>query len=147
MWNQLGAFWRLFQKGQAVANPEAWKKGQIGVTVLAPFLLAITESARALGYDIPLTTEQAVAIAGGVIAVVNVVLTVTTTEKVGFGGTPAPEPDRGGSILGDGLPSRAEVWRGQAAANEPTQPVPDPDQGGRGGRANIPGHNGDINGG
>lgn len=147
MWNSLGAFWRLFQKGQAVANPEAWKKGQIGVTVLAPFLLAITESARALGYDIPLTTEQAVAIAGGIIAVVNVVLTITTTDKVGLGSAPAAQPDRGGSIDAGGVSVRPEVRRDAVAANEPAKPVPNQDPGGSRYGANIPGHNGDINGG
>lgn len=82
--NKLSALLLLFRKGAVVSDPTAWKKRQITATVLGAFILAIINVLAAFGYALPIDTETANAIAGGIIAVVNVLLTVTTTDKVGL---------------------------------------------------------------
>lgn len=82
--NKLAAFWNLFKQGQAIADAQKWKLHQISATMLAGFLLAVVNIAAVFGYAMPIDVEAANAIAAGIIAVVNVVLTVITTEKVGI---------------------------------------------------------------
>lgn len=82
--NKLAAIWGLFRQGQAVADPQLWKKRQITATVLAGLILAIVNVAAAFGYPLPIDMETANAIAGGIIGIVNVILTITTTNKIGI---------------------------------------------------------------
>lgn len=81
--NKVSAIWQLFKVGQVVAEPEKWKRRQITVTVLGAVILAVVNLLTAFGMSIPIDTETANAIAGGVLAIVNVVLTLTTTDKIG----------------------------------------------------------------
>lgn len=74
----------LFRQGAVVADPKKWKERQITATVLAGLLLAIVNVLGAFGYVLPIDTETANAIAAGIIAVVNVILSITTTDKVGL---------------------------------------------------------------
>lgn len=83
MLDKVKALWGLFKQGQAVADPKLWKERQIKATVLAAVLLAIVNVVKAFGYEIPIDTETANSIAAGIIAAVNVVFTITTSEKVG----------------------------------------------------------------
>lgn len=78
------SLFNLFKQGQAVADPKAWKNRQISVTVLAGVILAVINVLSSFGLSVPIDVETANAIAGGVIAVVNVVLTLTTSDKVGI---------------------------------------------------------------
>jgi hypothetical protein len=73
----------LFRKGKVVADPAAWKAGQITSTALVAFIWALVEVARAFGYEIPIDSDSADGIAVGIIAAVNLVLTITTSDKVG----------------------------------------------------------------
>lgn len=82
--NRISAIWQLFKAGQSVADPARWKSRQITVTVLGAVILAAVNLLTAFGMSIPVDMETANAIAGGIIAVVNVVLTITTTEKIGI---------------------------------------------------------------
>lgn len=84
MWSKLSALWALFRQGEQVADPALWKKRQIKATVLAGALLALTNVARAWGHELPIDPAAANDIAVGVIAAVNVVLTVVTTTKIGL---------------------------------------------------------------
>ena len=81
---KLVALWRVFRKGEAVANPAAWKAGQIGVTAVAALLAALAQAAAAFGLEVPVDENQFAAVAGGAVAVVNIVLTVATTRKIGL---------------------------------------------------------------
>lgn len=81
--NKVSALWQLFKVGQVVAEPEKWKRRQITVTVLGAVVLAVVNLLAAFGMSIPIDTETANAIAGGVLAIVNVILTLTTTDKIG----------------------------------------------------------------
>lgn len=82
--NKLLAIWELFKQGNAVANPQLWKTHQINATILGACILALINVFSAFGLSIPVDAATANAIAGGVIAVVNVVLTLTTSDKVGI---------------------------------------------------------------
>lgn len=82
--NKLYALFDLFKKGSSVLEPEKWKNRQITVTVLAGLVLAVVNTLAAFGYSIPIDIDSANAISAGIIAVVNVVLTVTTSDKVGI---------------------------------------------------------------
>ena len=74
----------LFRKGSAVLEPAKWKERQITATVLAGVILALVHVAAAFGFVLPVDMEIANSIAAGIIAVVNVILTITTTDKVGL---------------------------------------------------------------
>lgn len=97
MMAKLLALLNVFRKGEQVANPAAWKNGQV-VANLAALVAAIAALLGTLGIIVEITDAQTLAIAGGVVAAYNVVLTAITSRKVGLlpakpaadGGTPAP---------------------------------------------------------
>jgi len=84
MLDKIKGLWNLMQAGKAVADPALWKSRQITVTALVAVLMAVVQLAKGFGYELPVDENTATAIAGGVLAVVNVVLTITTSDKVGF---------------------------------------------------------------
>jgi hypothetical protein len=92
MASKIKAAWRVFKTGEVVANPAAWKKGQITSNMVAALLLALVYAAEAFGYDIPVTGEAIDAIAVGLFALVNLVFTVVSTDKVGLQAGTKPEP-------------------------------------------------------
>jgi hypothetical protein len=74
----------LFRKGDAVANPEAWKDGGNAVMLLVPLFMAIVKIAGDFGYGLQLTTEEATSIAGGVVAAVQFVVHNISSDKAGI---------------------------------------------------------------
>lgn len=83
--NKISALWQLFKVGQSVVDPVKWKQRQVTATVFGAVILAVVNLLAVFGFSIPIDTETATLIAGGVIAVVNVVLTYTTSDKIGVG--------------------------------------------------------------
>ena len=83
--NKLQEVLRVFKKGNAVENPTKWKNIQINTTILASFLIAIVNAFAVFGYSIPIDVDAANNIAGAFVAVFNLILTVSTSEKVGIG--------------------------------------------------------------
>jgi hypothetical protein len=84
---KLFSIFNLLRKGYVVANPTAWKKGQITVNVLATVLVAGVGVAKAFGMDIHLTEEEALTLAGAVLIIVGLfdtTVTVVSSEKVGL---------------------------------------------------------------
>lgn len=81
---KLLAIFNLFRKGSEVGNPEAWKHGQITVSIMAAFVLALVNLSKSFGYDLPVDAATANTIGAGLLAGVNVVLTVTTSKKIGL---------------------------------------------------------------
>jgi hypothetical protein len=85
---KLLAFFKVLRKGSQVANPSAWKTGQITGSVLAGLLGAIVALAKVYGYELPLTDEQLLAIGSAIVAIVGLFIspavTVASTEKVGL---------------------------------------------------------------
>ena len=63
----------LFRKGSAVADPGIWKDGGNAATLLVPLLTAVVKVLGDFGYAIQLSTDQAIAIAGGITAAVHFV--------------------------------------------------------------------------
>lgn len=115
--NKLSALFNLFRKGSSVSDPAAWKNKQITATVLGAFILALINVLAAFGYALPIDTETANAIAGGIIAIVNVLLTVTTTDKVGL-------PAKRNEMLSDDSSANAEViaaTKEKSVATTPTE--------------------------
>lgn len=73
-------------KGKIVANPEAWKKGQITTNILTAALASIFVALRAFGVEIPITDEQTTTIAScilGIAGMYNAFATTVTTTKIG----------------------------------------------------------------
>jgi hypothetical protein len=82
------AILNLFRKGHIVTNPDAWKKGQINVAILTALLSAIVVLSKAFGYEIPVTEDQLLIIAGIILSInslFNPIATTISSEKVGFG--------------------------------------------------------------
>lgn len=78
------AILNLFRKGSAVADKEAWKKGQIGATVVGGAIIAVVQVAGAFGYPLPIPEDVATQIGAAIIGVVNFALTYMTSESVGI---------------------------------------------------------------
>ena len=73
-------------KGKVVANPTAWKNGQITVNILAAALASLFVALRAFGVDIPITEEQTTTVASailGLVGIYNAFVTTVSTVKVG----------------------------------------------------------------
>lgn len=90
---KFAALFDLFRKGSEVANVEKWKSGQISANAIALVLTAGVAVAKAFGYTPPISDGDIVAIAGGVFALVNLIITVVSSSRAGL--LPAkvqPEP-------------------------------------------------------
>jgi len=88
------ALWDLMHKGRMVANPAAWKNGQIQASMIVALIWAAVQGAKAFGYDVPIGSETVDAVAVGLLALVNWVLTLATTDKVGLQPKHKPEPSQ-----------------------------------------------------
>lgn len=78
----------VLKQGKLVANPEAWKTGQITTSVLVGLFATIISIGKVFGYEFPITDEQLLTICSGVMAVFGVfynpVATVASSDKVGL---------------------------------------------------------------
>jgi hypothetical protein len=93
---KLAAIFGVLRKGASVANPAAWKRGQVTATALGGFFIALVQLLKQFGYDLPLDTDTATAVAGGIVAAVNWALTIATSKTIGVPGmVPAGEPATG----------------------------------------------------
>ena len=81
---KLISIWNLFRKGEAVSSPEAWKDGGNAANLLVPLFVAIVKLAGDFGYGFELSTESAVAIAGGIVAAVQFVVLNVSSKKAGI---------------------------------------------------------------
>ena len=80
MFRVIKAAFGVFQAGQAVANPAAWKNAQLVGTLLT----ALAALAAAFGFDLGLSSEEAAGGALFITAIANGVLVVITSRKVGI---------------------------------------------------------------
>lgn len=85
---KLSLFWKLLHEGEAVSDPAKWKTHQVSANQIALIISTLVGIAAAFGYKTDLSGESALAIGGGLVAVVNWVLTLTTSKAVGI--TPVP---------------------------------------------------------
>lgn len=77
------AAFKLLQKGKAVADPAKWKSRQITATAITGAIWAAVQAAEVFGYAVPLDEATVDSVAVGVLAVVNWVLTLSTSDKIG----------------------------------------------------------------
>ena len=91
----------VFRKGQAVANPAAWKSTATATQTLVALLAALVGMLRVNGYELPVTDETLTQLAGGIAGLwlggVGVYRVVTSPDR----GLPAeggadPEPAKSG---------------------------------------------------
>ena len=71
----------LIRYGGCVADPAMWKKRQISATVIGSLIWAVL---GITGYDEQIGGETVDAVAVGLLAGVNWVLTIATSKKVGL---------------------------------------------------------------
>ena len=91
--SKLLALFRLFRKGSEVADVEKWKSRQITANMLVALLASVVAVARAFGVAVDIADADLAAIAGGVFAAGNVIVTAVTSKRAGL---PAPvQADRG----------------------------------------------------
>ena len=91
----VSSVWRALVAGRKLANSATWKRRQLAVEQLAALLTALVLGAKAVGYDLPLSSDDLLAIAGAVWVAVGLFsgwATVATTASVGL-----PTRDRGGT--------------------------------------------------
>lgn len=74
----------LLKKGKAVSDPAKWKSRQITATALTGTIWAAIQASEAFGYAIPVDEATVDSIAIGVLALVNWLLTLSTSKKVGM---------------------------------------------------------------
>lgn len=86
--NTLISLFNIFRKGEVIANPSAWKNGQITGSILAGLFASVVALAKVYGYALPLTDDQLLSIGGSVVAIVglfiNPAITVATSATVGL---------------------------------------------------------------
>ena len=90
--NKLLTLLDLFRKGNAVADPALWKSRQIKATLLLPTFGALIAVLRAFGLEVPLDDTQITQLVTGLVVLLNLVLTLTTTDKVGLPAKPDSNP-------------------------------------------------------
>jgi hypothetical protein len=72
-------WWQVLHKGYELSNAAAWKNVQNAINIIAGILFVVVQS-----YQLPIDKDTVNLLAGGIVAVVNIVLTVATSEKVGL---------------------------------------------------------------
>lgn len=90
MIKQLQAFLVLFQHGQELSNAATWKNYQIAANAVIGLLSTGVAIGGGFGVAMPVDSNTINAVGAGIAAavtLVNAVLTVITSKKVGF-----PEP-------------------------------------------------------
>ena len=85
---KLVLLFQIFRKGKMVANPVAWKTGQITGSVIAGLLASVVALAKVFGYELPLKDDEILAIGSAIVAIVGLFLspavTIASTDKVGL---------------------------------------------------------------
>jgi hypothetical protein len=86
--DKIWAAFSVFRKGSVVANPTAWKNGQITASILAGLFGALIALGKTFGYDLSLSDDQLLTIGGAVVAIaglfINPAATIASSDKVGL---------------------------------------------------------------
>lgn len=81
---KLRAVLGVFEAGKVVANPKAWKRGQITTTAIVSLLWAGVSTANAFGNPLPVDKDLIDLLAVGILGVGNWIVTVVSTDKIGI---------------------------------------------------------------
>lgn len=87
MFGKIKGAWNVFKYGKVVADPAAWKSGQVKANQVTALLAAVVLFAKVLGYDLKLDDDTLGAIGAGLFALLNWLFTVVSTDKIGILGT------------------------------------------------------------
>lgn len=74
----------LFKAGNSVLDPAKWKNRQVTVTALTTAIWAAIRLGESYGLTVEVNDALVDSIAVAILGVVNLVLTFTTSEKVGL---------------------------------------------------------------
>ncbi len=105
MFEKLKAFYGVFRAGQSVADPAAWKRGQITASMIAAVIGALLTVGRIYGISLSITDDQLVQMGGVVLAVYGLLnggVTVASTDKIGLPAgpvQPGADPGAGAPVL------------------------------------------------
>jgi hypothetical protein len=79
--NSMGflGWWQVLYKGYELSNAAAWKNVQNAINVIAGILFVVVQS-----YNLPIDKDMVNLLAGGIVAVVNIFLTIATSKQVGL---------------------------------------------------------------
>lgn len=107
---KLFAFLAVLRKGSEVSDVEAWKKHQINGNLIAGLIIALVALAKAFGYELPVDDKAALSIGGGIVTVINIMLTAATSKRAGIlPAKPAPV-DQPATDAGTEVPKQADFW-------------------------------------
>ena len=82
--SNLWRFIDVLRKGSAVADP-ALLKNRAGLTMaLTALLWSLTSAAKGLGYELPITQDDAATLAGSIALVVGLYVNYASSSKVGI---------------------------------------------------------------
>lgn len=95
--DKLLALLSLFREGNEVADPKLWKTRQNNANIFVPVLAALVAVLRLFGVDVPLDNDSLALLSGGLLVLVNLVITNISSKRVGLPGV-APAA----SVAGDG---------------------------------------------
>lgn len=78
----------VLKQGKMIANPEAWKRGQVTGGIVAGLIGSLIGFAKIFGYELPLSDDQILSIGSGIVAIMGLfytpIVTVATTDKIGI---------------------------------------------------------------
>jgi len=84
--DKVTAAYDVLKKGNAVANPAAWKKGQVTVTVIVALIWSGLKALETFtGIVVPIDDDTVNNVSIGILALVNWIFTLSTTDKIGIG--------------------------------------------------------------
>jgi len=84
--DKVTAAYDLLKKGNAVSDPAKWKKRQITTTAIVALIWSGLRALESFtGIQVPVDDETVNNVSIGVLALVNWIFTLTTTEKIGIG--------------------------------------------------------------
>lgn len=81
------ALWKALQAGEQLENSAGWKNRQTTASLIAAVLGLVVLVLPRVGVTVAISQEDILAIAGGfaaVLGIINSILTVTTSRKVGM---------------------------------------------------------------
>lgn len=94
MLDKLKALYAVFQQGKAVANPDALRNHQVSANMIAGLLFAIVTLLKCFGYDFGIDMQTCADIAVGLLAAINLGITVASSPKHGLPATPVRESEQ-----------------------------------------------------
>lgn len=112
----------VFQAGKTVANPAAWKSGQVTANMVAAVLSFLLLLLKGTPYDPQMDDQTVLLLAGGIFGLLNWLFTVASTDKIGITGR-APAVAGAPGQPAQGNPAAAPAAVASPAA-EPVRPDP-----------------------